>query len=769
MDKLKYFLIECDYLFSMICITETWCSDESCRINSSLEIPKYKLLSFERKTNKRGGGIITYIRNDQITKIREDLSTSDADSEVFTIEITSNKSKNILVSTCYRPPEDCLQYEKNANIKLFFDEMLQYYIFPIINKPTRVTPTSITAVDNILTNSIFDTSLKAGIIKTDISDHFPVFFSLTQDIKSINSCKIKIYKRKINKFAIQQFKDSLSAEQWDKVYQECNLGNTNSAYNYFEKIFLKNYNMHFPIKEKLIKEKYLKCPWITKGIKKSSKKKQKLYIKYLKNRSEANLNVYKQYKNLFEKIKKNSKKNFYSNKIKNSNGNIKKTWDIIKEIIGTKHCIKLFTCTNQIVYLHKSNCLPAQIVIDNNEYNDYNVISEKFNSFFVNIGPNLASKIHCPNNSFETYLTSVNSELIFKELKIDEFENAINSIKINKSPGVDDISSNIVANVSSQIRKPIFEIFKSSIKTGTVPDKLKVAKIIPIFKTGETFQINNYRPISILPIFSKILERIIYNRLYEYLIQNKLLDKKQFGFQSQHSTEHAVLDIVNSISDSFNKKQFVLGTFIDLSKAFDTINHDILLKKMEKYGIKNTTLDWFKSYLCNRQQCVISNDNKYSNLLEIKCGVPQGSILGPLLFLIYINDLPQSLKKLDAVMFADDTSLFYSSASIENLFESVNDDLENLNTWFKVNKLSLNTEKTKYILFHSNHQKNNIPRMLPLLKIDNINIERTKTVKFLGIIIDETISWKAHINTINTKISKTMLENTDKGRLLCGH
>ncbi|XP_065684380.1 uncharacterized protein LOC136096739 [Hydra vulgaris] len=548
MDKLKYFLIECDYLFSMICITETWCSDESCRINSSLEIPKYKLLSFERKTNKRGGGIITYIRNDQITKIREDLSTSDADSEVFTIEITSNKSKNIIVSTCYRPPEgdllkfsnhliqifiknnneqkkmicigdiniDCLQYEKNANIKLFFDEMLQYYIFPIINKPTRVTPTSISAINNILTNSIFDTSLKAGIIKTDISDHFPVFFSLTQDIKSINNCKIKIFKRKINKFAIQQFKDSLSAEQWDKVYQECNLGNTNSAYNYFEKIFLKNYNMHFPIKEKLIKEKYLKCPWITKGIKKSSKKKQKLYIKYLKNRSEANLNVYKQYKNLFEKIKKNSKKNFYSNKIKNSNGNIKKTWDIIKEIIGTKHC--------------KSNCLPVQIVIDNNEYNDYNVISEKFNSFFVNIGPNLASKIHCPNNSFETYLTSVNSELIFKELKIDEFENAINSIKINKSPGVDDISSNIVANVSSQIRKPIFEIFKSSIKTGTVLDKLKVAKIIPIFKTGETFQINNYRPISILPIFSKILERIIYNRLYEYLIQNKLLDKKTIRF-----------------------------------------------------------------------------------------------------------------------------------------------------------------------------------------------------------------------------------------------
>ncbi|XP_065675798.1 uncharacterized protein LOC136092005 [Hydra vulgaris] len=245
--------------------------------------------------------------------------------------------------------------------------------------------------------------------------------------------------------------------------------------------------MHFPIKVKLIKEKHLKCPWITKGIKKSSKKKQKLYIKYLKNRNEANLNVYKQYKNLFEKIKTNSNKNYYSNKIKNTNGDIKKTWDIMKEIIGIKTC--------------KINSLPAQIVIDNKEYDNNNAISEKFNSFFVNIGPNLASKVNCPNNSFETYLTSVNNELIFKELKIDELENAINSLKTNKSPGIDDICSNIVVNVFSEIRKPIFEIFKSSIITGTVPDKLKVAKIVPIFKTGETFLINNYRPISILPTF----------------------------------------------------------------------------------------------------------------------------------------------------------------------------------------------------------------------------------------------------------------------------
>jgi len=400
-DKLKQFLTECNYLFSMICLTETWCSDESSRINSNLEIPNYKLISSERKTNKRGGGIINYIRTDQTTKYRDDLSISDADSEIFTIEISNNKSKNILVSTCYRPPDgdlskfsnhlkqifyknrneqkkifcigdiniDCLQYDKQVNTKLFFDEMFQHYIFPIINKPTRVTQSSVTSIDNILTNTILDVTLKAGIIKTDISDHFQIFFSLSHDTKTTKDSKIEIHKSKINKHAIQQFKESLSAVNWDKVYQECYLGRTNTAYTNFEKIFLKSYNKHFPIKVIITKEKYLKSPWITKGIIKSSKKKQKLYIKYLKSRNEANLNAYKQYKNLFEKIKKISKKNYYSNRIKNSKGDIKKTWDVIKEIIGNKNC--------------KPNSLPTQIVINNKEYVSNDKISEKFNSFLL--------------------------------------------------------------------------------------------------------------------------------------------------------------------------------------------------------------------------------------------------------------------------------------------------------------------------------------------------------------------------------------------------
>jgi hypothetical protein len=486
----------------------------------------------------------------------------------------------------------------------------------------------------------------------------------------------------------------------------------------------------------------LSCPWITSGIKKSSKTKQRLYVKYLKNRNEENLSTYKQYKNLFEKIGKHSIKIYYSKLLQKTNRDTKKTWNIMKEIIGKKYI--------------KTNSLPDRIIINEIEHNDKNSIAEQFNNFFANIGPNMASKIQTANNSFENYFTDLNSELTFNGLSYEELENAKNSLKINKAPGIDEICSNIVMSIFPIIKKPLFEIFKSSITTGTVPEKLKIAKIVPIYKTGEPYLLNNYRPISILPVFSKLLERIIYNKLYQYITNNNILNTKQFGFQKQHATEHAIVDLVNSINYSFVNKEFVLGIFIDLSKAFDTVDHAILLKKLEKYGVKNVALLWFKIFLLNRQQCVNTDENICSKLLKIKCGVPQGSILAPLLFLIYINDLPKVLNKLDVIMFADDTNLFYSSQSIEELFETTNIELEKLNIWLKSNKLSLNTEKTNYILFHPNQKRKKIPNILPLLKIENKNIERTSITKFLGLLIDENISWKAHIDYLNTKITKNI-------------
>ena len=341
------------------------------------------------------------------------------------------------------------------------------------------------------------------------------------------------------------------------------------------------------------------------------------------------------------------------------------------------------------------------------------------------------------------------------DLSLEELRKAFNSLERNKSAGIDEINVNIVKSVYDLVEAPLLLIFNLSLKQGIFPDQLKVARIVPIFKTGSESKMSNYRPISILPCFSKILERIMYNRLYAYIESSNILYKKQFGFQKNHSTEHAVVKLVDEILTGFDKNEYTLGVFIDLSKAFDTVDHEILLSKLEYYGVKNNNLKWFKNYLTNRKQSV-SYDHNHSNLLSVTCGVPQGSILGSLLFLLYINDLHTSSNILNFILFADDTNLFYSHKNIKTLFSTMNIELIKIDEWFRANKLSLNIDKTKYTLFAKQYQSNILPLRLPSLSIANINIKREYSMKFLGVILDEHLSWKEHIRTIENKISKNL-------------
>ena len=265
-----------------------------------------------------------------------------------------------------------------------------------------------------------------------------------------------------------------------------------------------------------------------------------------------------------------------------------------------------------------------------------------------------------------------------------------------------------------------------------------------------------YRPISILPIFSKLLEKIMYNKIYNHVSNNKLLYNKQFGSQKNVSTEYAILQLTREILDSFENNQFTLGVFIDLSKAFDTVDHEILLSKLQYFGIEGKYLKWFQSYLCNRKQFITFGNNKQSNLLRINCGVPQGSILGPLLFLLYVNDLQKASNILKPIMFADDTNLFFSHKNIKNLFKTMNKELINIQEWFNANKLSVNATKTKYSFFHSLAFQDRIPLRLPKLEINNVTIKREQIMKFLGVYLDENMTWKSHISSVEGKVSKNL-------------
>jgi len=327
------------------------------------------------------------------------------------------------------------------------------------------------------------------------------------------------------------------------------------------------------------------------------------------------------------------------------------------------------------------------------------------------------------------------------------------------------LSSCLLKKVIPEILIPLKHIFNQSLATGTLPNKFKIAKVIPIFKSGDALDPSNYRPISLLSTFSKILEKIVHNRLFTYLDSNSLLSTQQFGFRPKHSTTHPMTLLLNQVTTSLNNKKHSLIIFCDLKKAFDTCNHSILLKKLSNLGITGNSLKWFSNYLLNRKQFV-SIENFESTLLSILTGVPQGSILGPLLFLIYINDLPLHSKLL-SYLFADDTALSNSSNSLDELFTTANTEFHKLCTYFRRNKLSLHPDKTKFLLItHTNtalqpHHKlfinnNNSAETHPHNIIELSRISDTDplpAIKYLGVYFDQNLTFKYHINQISKKLS----------------
>ena len=280
---------------------------------------------------------------------------------------------------------------------------------------------------------------------------------------------------------------------------------------------------------------------------------------------------------------------------------------------------------------------------------------------------------------------------------------------------------------------------------------MKLAKVIPNFKAGIVTDVNNYRPISLLPIFSKILEKIMHNRLSTFIEIQGILYESQFGFQKNKSAGHSLVEIIEKIRYCLDHKRYGCGIFIDLKKAFDTVNHAILLRKLEHYGIRNAGLSWFESYLTDRCQFVFCNDAK-SDIKSISCGVPQGSVLGPLLFLLYINDLPNISTKLKFFLFADDTNIFFDHNNLNMLEKIVNQELKKLSLWLNANRLALNVSKTNFVVFAP---KNKASKNVTII-INRHAIEEKEYVKYLGVLIDSQLSFNYHIKAVNKKISRTV-------------
>jgi len=517
-------------------------------------------------------------------------------------------------------------------------------------------------------------------------------------------------------------------------------------------------DLHFPLtKTKFNKKFHKKQGFMTKGLLISRLAKIKLHQNSVALRTPESIATYKKYRNLYNTILRASKKLYFFSEIQKSRKNPKKTWQILNEAMQTN------TQRNTIEKITSNgNLLTSPLDIANS-----------FNEFFAGIGNKIANDIPLSNVDPKSYLQPCTAPpLEFNKVCQGEVSAVIKCILSKTSTDVDGLTSKLLKFVANEISIPLSHIFSLSLDQGKFPNKLKTSRIVPIFKGGRKDLCDNYRPIACLSAISKILEKIVATKLVNHLTTHKLISKNQFGFQRFISTEHNLVSLINYVSSALNDSKYCVGIFLDLKKAFDVCDHGVLFAKLESLGIIGTALNWFKSYLSDRQQRVDIN-GQLSNTKEIDLSVIQGSILGPILFLCYINDLPNA-SNLFTLMFADDTQGLACGNDLDQLIDFVNLELKKWATWFSANRMAVNVSKTKFIIFHNKGKKVNMngkqivfdtnigtnsnPSLIsPLERIHSNHPDPDhRHYKLLGVLIDENLTFQSHINYVRNKLSKSI-------------
>ena len=382
-------------------------------------------------------------------------------------------------------------------------------------------------------------------------------------------------------------------------------------------------------------------------------------------------------------------------------------------------------------------------------------IAERCNEHFVSIGQKLASDIENTDaHSPTAHMKPVEAKFSFKPISVPQVIRIIKKLLNSKATGIHGIPNKTLKEAADIIGPSLTDIFNFSVLTKVFPDDLKIGKVATVYKSGDKDDSNNYRFISVFPTVARGFEKILYGQVYEYFASNKLLGNEQFGFRTLHSTALALSKSSSNWWLNMDKGKMNSVVFLDIQKAFDTVNHKILLDKLNHYGIRDEELSFFSSYLHRRTQCCSVNEHK-STFSEITCGVPQGSILGPLLFIIYMNDLPTYVQDAHITMYADDTSIDRAFQTCQQLKEELPAFVK-VCKWLKINKLTLNTVKTEFMLIGTSqrlNQSDQNPESTPYaIVIGQKEMRRVKLVKYLGMIVDDKLAWSQHVDYISSKI-----------------
>ena len=744
LDEIKLLLHDQDNI-DILCLCETFLNEKFS--DNELQIDTYQMTRKDRQAH--GGGIVIYTKSYLSCIHRDDLEI--ADVEMIWMEVRNNRQKPFLLCYCYRPPSSTSDWiskvessiekanteqkeiiilgdfnfnllNETSTAKQWLDTTDNLNLKQLVQTPARVTDTSRTLIDHAFTNAS-ENIINVTVPEFSISDHFPVCLTrkITKDFDKGPVHRLISYRDK-KSFNESAFVSDLKNQPWSVIDI---FDNTNDALDYFLDIFNTVLSNHAPKKKKRVKRS--KQPnWMNNDISNAIKTRDRYKLQ--------NSDQYRFWRNKTKSLIHKSKINYYTETINNNHNNPKQLWQNLHDITGKS----MKQSTN---FIDDDNGIPIL---------DPEAIANRFNNHFTSVH----EKLHKGQNNGEFNTDrlkefvnhKVPTETEFSVSLVEEsfIQKQLQNLNVNKATGIDNISAKYLKMAAPAIIKPLTKILNLSIQSGIFPDTLKKAKVTPIYKRGSKTDVNNFLPISVLPILNSIYERHVSSCMTTFLDKYNLIYELQSGFRRLHSCQTALTRVIDNWLTAINNYDTVGTVFLDLSKAFDLVNHDILIQKLQCYKFSASAMAWFKSYLSNRfQQVHISG--KLSTPKELKAGVPQGSVLGPLLFLLYVNDLPLTLQFCVLDLFADDATLSSSDASILNLTNSLNVDMENFMNWCTNNDMVVNVPKTRAMLISTRYKINQIMTNPPKLNIGDESIELTTNEKLLGINIDNVLSWTTQI------------------------
>lgn len=750
-EELMYVLDRINRSIDVLVLTETWFNETNlCSVDG---YNGYHSI----RSNTRGGGVSVFVKCHYKSAKLDNVSviTDEVECCGVVIDLKTNKSsEKLYIYGVYRPPhlsagesfikfleqnivssscKDKILITGDLNIDLLapknFDVNIidcfnSYNFYPLINIPTRITPHSHSCIDHIWYNC-FNVSL-SGVINLDVTDHCIIFTLLNVQFES--------------EVVVKSFRDH-SQHNLVELHSRFNNYFTSAS---FEGLSLDNYvdtissnlqlmyNQLCPVKTKQMSIKRLSKPWITGAVKVSINNKHWLFKQFKKGL--ISFDYYNKYKNKLTTILKKAKRDYFAYKFRNCQGNPRKTWSLLSSI--TKNC-KLPKST---ITLNHNGAL----------VNEPTKIANIFCEHFATIAEKLKNDIPISAVDPITYLgPSHITSFYISPSQPEEVKKLIQQLP-NKGCHINDIPNVVFKLLIVPLSIIISYIFNRSISEGIFPKAFKLARIVSLFKSNDKKNVNNYRPISVIPTMSKIIEKLMAVRLRGYCNVNNILCRQQYGFREGFSTDDVVAEFVDRVVDGLNEGNSCISVFLDLSKAFDTVDHSILLKKLHQIGIRGITYKWFQSYLEYRR-IYVEMGGVSSAERVLSCSVPQGSTLSPLLFLLYINDMHRASETLQFLHFADDSTVFVNGRNIADLASTVTNELTKVDKWLCANKLSLNIAKTSYLLFTN---MKNIPDIS--INIRNIPIKRERKTKFLGVILDDRLNFNDHVEATIKKLSRAL-------------